>query len=314
MIELIKVVRKIIDICTQLMRSCLFIYIIDHFIEFHYLKHQRLLCIILSRSDRSVKNSAILSIFLEDRLNSNDCIKNIRSCISLKGSKSVNIKDIILRSLVRKISVLDRCKSNFFCCTSCIFFLYCTVVHDLLIHLIINLTDQILKTHNTAFSCLKRLTIFSVHCTKSKECKFCLRFYNSCLLRTTEYLHKMQFLTLINNIDHLIWIIQFLTFYQCSKICCIIQRSSVRFQNHTRRNLFFICLFCNVYYKRTLIIMCESFLLEHLNHIRNICLGICFTFPEIKIYTQSLVVLLQVSYRHIHDMFPDCTISFISIL
>ena len=54
---------------------------------------------------------------------------------------------------------------------------------------------------NTAFSCLKRLTIFSVHCTKSKECKFCLRFYNSCLLRTTEYLHKMQFLTLINNID-----------------------------------------------------------------------------------------------------------------
>ena len=296
------------------MRSCLFIYIIDHFIEFHHLKHQRLLCIILSRSDRSIKNSAILSIFLENRLNSNDRIKNIRSCISFERCESVNIKDIVLRSLVRKISVLNCCKSYFFRCTSCIFFLYCTVVHDLLIHLVIDLTDQILKTHNTAFSSLKRLTVFSVHCTKSKECKFCLRLYNSCLLRTAEYLNKMQFLTFIYNIDHLIRIIQFLTFYQCSKVCCIIQCSSVGLQDHTRRNFFLVRLFCNIYNKSSLVIMCKSFLLEHLNHIRNVSLGIRLTFPEIKVYTQSLIVLLQVCYRYIHDVFPDCTVSFISIL
>ena len=190
------------------MRCCLGIYGIDHFIKFQNLQHQCLFCCIFCcKNLRSLCISAILRIFLEDGLDTHDRIKDIRSCISLKRCKAVHIKDIILGCLIGKISILNGSKTDFRRCLSCIRLLYCTVVHNLLIHLFVNLTDQILKTHHTAFSCLERLAVLSIHRTKSEEFQLGLRSYNSCLLCTAEYLDKMKFLTFIHNIDHFIRLI-----------------------------------------------------------------------------------------------------------
>ena len=149
--------------------------VVDHLGSFRCMKHFRMeldciklfCCIFCCKNLRSLCISAILRIFLEDGLDTHDRIKDIRSCISLKRCKAVHIKDIILGCLIGKISILNGSKTDFRRCLSCIRLLYCTVVHNLLIHLFVNLTDQILKTHHTAFSCLERLAVLSIHRTKT---------------------------------------------------------------------------------------------------------------------------------------------------
>ena len=46
-----------------------------------------------------------IAVFLSDGVDSRDRVENIRTCISLKGSKSVDIEDIVLCGLVREIAV-----------------------------------------------------------------------------------------------------------------------------------------------------------------------------------------------------------------
>ena len=167
MIEFIKCVGQIINICTQLVRRCLFINCLDHIIEFCTFQHQCFFKFTGCLSDHQILQTVFFLVFIQDRLDPDNCVQNVRSRVSFKGSKAVYIKDIILGCLIGKITIFDRSKSYHLCSLLCLFLRNRTVVHDLLVHLFVDLTNQIFQTHHAAFSCLKRLAVFSVHRTES---------------------------------------------------------------------------------------------------------------------------------------------------
>ena len=92
-----------------------------------------------------------------------------------------------------------------------------------MIHFLIDLGKQYFQTHYAALSGLERLSVFSVHGTKSEEFQLCFRFDESCLSRTAEYLGKIQFLTLVHHIDEHIRIIVFHTPYDRCKVGRIVE-------------------------------------------------------------------------------------------
>ena len=102
----------------------------------------------------------------------------------------------------------------------------------------------------------------------------------------------MQFLTLVNHIDDFIWLEQFFTFYQCCKVCGVIKCCTVRFQDHTWRNLFGIGLFFDIYNKGSVINMCIAFIFQSFYHIRDVFLCVRFPFPEVKFNIQVRIVFL----------------------
>ena len=212
------------------MRCFLFISIRDHLIEFGCFQHQRFLTVTSCRQNlQGIQITAFFFISVQDRFDTDGCIQNIRTGISFKRCKSFNIKNIIFGCLVGQVSVFDCRKSYNFCSRSCIFFFDAAVVHDFFIHFFVDITNQIFQTHHTAFSCLERFPVFSVHGTKTKERQFGIIFYHTCFFGTAEYLNKMHLLTFVYHIHDLIRIVFFHTFHDSSKVCGRIQSSTIRF-------------------------------------------------------------------------------------
>ena len=87
--------------------------------------------------------------------------------------------------------------------------------------------NQIRQTHHPTGSCLKRLSILSIHRSKSNKRQFRIFRNNSRFLCTSEYLYEMQLLTFICHINDLIWMIKLFSLYQSCKICCIIKCRSI---------------------------------------------------------------------------------------
>ena len=123
--------------------------------------------------------------------------------VFLKGCKAVNIKDVIFGRLVGKISVFDCGKSYDLGSIFASLSLHCDSPRSCDTFLI-NVCDQVLQTHNTAFSCLKRFTVFSIHGTETKEGKLGLRIYKTGFSCAAEYLDKGELLTFVYNIKDLI--------------------------------------------------------------------------------------------------------------
>ena len=175
-------------------------------------------------------------ILVQNGFDTNDRIQDIWSGISLKGGEPVNIKNIILGCLVWQISVFNGRQAYHLCGFLCIFVFYTAVIHDFLEHLFIDFSNETFQTHNAAFSCFKRLAIFTIHGSKSHKGKFCIFIYHIGFFRTAEHLDKMQFLTLVYHINDFIRMEIFHTLYNGSQICSIIKGCPVWFQNHARRD------------------------------------------------------------------------------
>ena len=145
-----------------------FVSIFHHLVIFYQRKHQCFLALAgLLIYLKSCDRFSFFLVFVQDRFDPHDGVQNIRSCVSLKGSKSVYIEDIIFGSLIGQIPVLDCSHTYRFRSVLRFLFLYSTVVCDLLVHFLLNLSDQILQTHNTTFSCLKWFAVFSIHGTET---------------------------------------------------------------------------------------------------------------------------------------------------
>ena len=154
------------DLATLVEREELFqpnevIYVVDKRQELHFVQVFR-----CAKKTGIVKEDTKLTFLGFD---TNDGVQDVRTCISFKRSESVYIEYIVFCCLVGEVSVFDRSHSDHLRCCFCLFFRYCTVLCDLFIHLFCDLADQVLKTHNAAFSGLERFPVFSVHRTKSKE-------------------------------------------------------------------------------------------------------------------------------------------------
>ena len=175
--------------------------------------------------------------------------------------------------------------------------------HDLAIHFFVDLFDQVFQTHNAAVTCLERLSVFAVHRAEAKEGKSGIILYQFCLLCTAETLDKVQFLTFIYHVEDLIRMIQFHSLDDRRKVCRIIEGSPVRFQDHARRDFLGVRLFFDIYYKCSVIDIGITVIFEVFYHIRDVRLCIGLAFPEIKRYIQTFVILLQVCYGYIQDVF-----------
>ena len=182
--------------------------------------------------------------------------------------------------------------------------LYAAVLHDLLIHFLVDLADQPLQTHDPAFSGLKRLAVLTVHGSEPYERKLCVLRHQMSLLGAAEYLDKMKLLTLVHYIDDLVWMIVLLTLYNGSQICSGIKRRAVGFQDHTGRDFLCVAFFLHIYNQGSLVHISVTFLFQIIHQLRNIRICVGFAFPQVKIHIKLCVILLQVCDRYLHDLIP----------
>ena len=180
------------------------------------------------------KVSACFHIAVQDGFDTNDCIKDVRTCISFKRSETLNIEDIILARLIREISILDSCKRYHpgsllgFLVTDIEILFLLLVLRNLLEHLLIDLIEEIFQTHNATVSGLKRLSILTVHCTESDMGQLYIISDKSGLSCTAEYLDKMHTLSLVSQINNTVRIVILHTHHNRCKICRTVERSSIR--------------------------------------------------------------------------------------
>ena len=173
------------------------------------------------------------------------------------------------------------------------------ILGDLAEHFLIDIRDQMLQTHDTALSCLKRLSVFSVHRTKTKEFQAGLFFYKASLACAAEHLDEMHLLTLVHHIDDFVRIKQLAALDDGRKVGRRIKRSSVGFQNDARRHFLRVRILCDIHDQCALIHVRIAFFFHFFYHLRYIRLRVRLFFPEIKLYVQISVVLLQVRDRNI---------------
>lgn len=97
MIKMIECICKIINLRTDFMWCKFFVSIFHHLVIFYQRKHQCFLTLAgLLIYLKSCDRFSFFLVFVQDRFDTHDGVQNIRSCVSLKGSKSVYIEDIII--------------------------------------------------------------------------------------------------------------------------------------------------------------------------------------------------------------------------
>ena len=159
---------------------------------------------------------------MQNGLNPDDRIQNIWARIPFKGGKAVNIKNVILRSLIRQIAIFHSRKRHDPGNLLSLFLTHSTVFCNLTVHFLIDLTNKAFQAHNAAFSCFKRLAALAVHRTESDMQKFRFRLHQSGFPCTAENLFKIQVLTFIRYINHFIRLIFVHTIHDRCQISRII--------------------------------------------------------------------------------------------
>ena len=188
------------------------------------------------------------------------------------------------------------------------------VLEDLAQHLLIDLPDQVLKAHHAAFPGLEGFSVLPVHGSESEEVKAGLLLHQLCLARTAENLREIQFLPLIHHIDDLIRIPVLHPHDDCSQVRCIVKGGSVRFENHTGRDLLGIRLLRHVNDQGPLVRMGVTVFLQIADEARNVGLRVRFFLPEFEFHIQAGIIPLQILDGHPEDMLPEGMISFLSLL
>ena len=90
MIKMIEIIRQIIDEGADLMRSQLLKCLLNHTVESGQCQHQRFLTLTCRYQNMSLfYRIATRAILVQDRLDADDCVKNIRTCIALERCKFI---------------------------------------------------------------------------------------------------------------------------------------------------------------------------------------------------------------------------------
>ena len=306
MIEMIKGIGQIIDVCADLVRRNLVCRVPDHGVELHQ-SHLQLFLRAASRLQKRkpFQVSALLRIFVQNGFDTDNCIQNIWPRISFKRGKAVNVKHIVLGSLVGKVTVLQSGKSHRLCHLHGFFLRHFPSLPDLPVHLILRLLHQDIQSHDTAVPGLKGLAVAAVHGAVSQELQLRIRPHQLCLAGTAEYLFKVQFLTFIRNIDNLIRRVQAHTLHDGSQIRGIVQGRAVRLQDHAGRHLFGVGFLLHVHHQSAVADIGPAALLHVCHHLRDQIVHIALALPQIELHVQAVVIFLQIHLGHVHDMLPQ---------
>ena len=104
----------------------------------------------------------------------------------------------------------------------------------------------------------------------------------------------MHALAFIHHIDIAVRMEILLTLNNGGKVGGGIQGSAVGFPYEAGRDFLAVCLFCNIHHKGALALIGQAFIHQHLDHVRNIRLGIAFALPQVKFHIQVGIILLKV--------------------
>ena len=100
------------------MRRDLCIRIVHHRAKSRQVRHKILLGFALRQADPEIRqvSSSCRGILAENGLDPYDGVQDIRTCVSLERSESLDIENIVLRGLVGQISVFEGCESDLLSC------------------------------------------------------------------------------------------------------------------------------------------------------------------------------------------------------
>ena len=229
MVEAVEVIRELIDIRTDPVRCTVFVSAFHHRSEARDVLHQTLLRLALRLCNCKLgKVPAACGLVLrKNRLDSNDCVQNVRAGVSLEGGEFLRIKDIVLGCLVRQIAVLDGSECNLLCGILRFLSGDFRIALNLLLHLLIDIRDERLQTHHATVSCFEGLSVLTVDGTKADVPKLCLFIAKTAFSCSAEHLHKVKCLPLVCNINNFIRMIFIAAVLNRCKIRCRIQRRAV---------------------------------------------------------------------------------------
>ena len=330
MVETVEVVRQRIDIGADAVRCEVLPCTVD-LILITCEKHLDIMCrLLLHRQDLEVGRmglhiilymhiiayATLLHELTKDRVDPYDGVEDVWTGVALEGREFIEVEDVVLRRLIREITVLQCGEADTNSDGGCLLlaeFLTtgCTYALE---DLFIRLLDQLLETEHTTLAGLKRLSVLAVHRTEADEAKLLLRTYEACLPCHTEELGIVEGLPAVRDVDVLIRMIQLLTLDDGPEVRGRIQCRTVRLTDHAWRNLLRIVLLCDVHHQCALGLIRKSFINQVLNQTRNVLLRVALSLPEVEVNVEVSVVLLQIRDGNLHDFIPYRTVGRVTIL
>ena len=263
-----------------------------------------------------IAHATLLHELPEDRVDTHDGVEDVWTGVALEGGELVEVEDVVLRRLVREITVLQCRETDTNRDRGCLLLaeLLTTGCAYTLEDLLIRLLDQLLEPEHATLTGLKRLSVLAVHRAEADEAKLLLRTYEACLPCHTEELGIVERLPAVRDVDVLIRMIQLLTLDDGAEVRGRIQCRTVRLTDHTRWNFLRIALLCNIHHQGALGLIRKSLINQILNQARNILLRITLALPEIEVNVEVAIVLLQIRDGNLHDLIPYRTVGRIPVL
>ena len=253
-------------------------------------------------------------VFPEDRLDADGGVKDVRTGVSFKGSKAVDVEDVILGRLVRKIAVLQGSQRHHPGGLLSLVLRDLRILRDAGIDCFPDLFDQGLQTHDAAVSRLEGLAVLPVHGAEADPLQVMLRRDDTRLLRHAEELGVVQLLPLVGHVDVAVRAVKLLSLDQSREVAGGIEGRAVRLADDAGREFSGIPGLGDIHHQGAVALVGDAALLQVLDQPGNIRLDITLALPELKGHVQRVVVLLQVRHGNLHDVLPERPVSRVAAL
>lgn len=185
---------------------------------------------------------------------------------------------------------------------------------DLFGHIVGDLANQNLQTHDAALARFEGLAVLAVHCAETDVRKFGLRGNQLRLSCYAEDLLKVQALALVGEIENLSGVEVLLALDDGGKVGCRVERCAVGFEKNARRNFLRVGFFLHGNDKRAVGLDCQMLVLDDFEHRGDIRLRVGLSEPDIKADVEVFVVLLEVLDRNAHDLLPHGAVAALALL
>ena len=246
---------------------------------------------------------------MENGLDADDGIENIRPCVSFKCRKALQVEDVVLGGLVAEVAIFEGGHGNEACSVLHFLCAHHLVLRDLLTDIVGDLADETLQAHDAALPRLKGFAVLPVHGAKAKMLENHVLRHQSALARSTEDLLKVQRLALIGEVEHLVGLEVLHALHQCGKIRGGIEGRTVGLHQDARRHLLGVALLLDIHHQGTLGLCDNPLGLHGLEHGRDIGLRVALPQPDIKVHIQIVIVFPKIFGGNPHDMLPHGAIA-----
>ena len=229
MVEAVEVIGQLIDVSADAVRCALLVSALHHGSESGDVLHQTLLGFALRLRDLQLRRifASRRLILGQNRLDPDNRVQDVRAGISLEGGELLGVENIILGCLVRQISVLDGGKCHLPRGIRGFFTGDFRIGLNLFPHLLIDIRDERLQTHDAAVPRLERLAVPAVYGSEADVAKLRLLITEAAFLRRAEHLNEVKGLPLVRDVNDLVRMIGVAPVLNRRKIRCRVQSRAI---------------------------------------------------------------------------------------